>query len=166
MAEAFLRQRLDARQLDVVVKSAGTRTQGRPPVDEVIELMAGYELDVSEHRSQLVSKQLVAEADLIICMARDHLREVVLIDGDAYARTFTLKELVRLGEDAERRAPDMAIADWLRKLDDGEPTIGFSVLDDIEDPVGRRFAMHRRVCEEIDALVDRMVNLVWPPLFA
>jgi protein-tyrosine phosphatase len=167
MAEAFLRQRFEGRKIDATVTSAGTRTQGRPATDEVIALMKERGLDVSEHRSQLVGRQLIADADLILCMAREHLREVVLTDGDAYARTFTLKELVRLGEAAGPRPDDLALAEWLRKLDDGgSPTIGFSELDDIEDPVGRRLSVHRRVCDEIEDLVDRMVNLVWPPLFA
>jgi protein-tyrosine phosphatase len=166
MAAAFLRQRFEARQLDVAVTSAGTRTQGKPPMDEVIELMDAHDLDVSEHRSQLVSKQLVAEADLVLCMAREHLREVVLIDSDAYPRTFTLKELVRLGVEAGRRPAELSIPDWLRKLDDGPATIGFAGLDDIEDPVGRRFATYRRVCDEIEVLCDELVDLVWPPLSA
>jgi protein-tyrosine phosphatase len=168
MAAAFLRQRFDGRAIDAVVTSAGTRTQGRPPTDEVIALMKEHGLDVSEHRSQLVSKQLIVDADLVLCMAREHLREVVLTDGDAYARTFTLKELVRLGEAAGPRPEGMVLPDWLRKLDDGGgvPTIGFSELDDIEDPVGRRLSVHRRVCDEIEDLIDRFVNLLWPPLFA
>jgi protein-tyrosine phosphatase len=166
MAEGFLRQRLGARHVPATVTSAGTRTQGRPPVDEVIELMADRDIDIREHRSQLVTKQLVTEADLIICMAREHLREVVLIDADAYPRTFTLRELVRLADEAGPRPDELSITDWLRKLDDGQPTIGFSELDDIEDPVGRRFAVYRKSCEEIEVLVDRMVELVWPPLFA
>jgi protein-tyrosine-phosphatase len=166
MAEGFLRRRLGARQVDATVSSAGTRTQGRPPVDEVIELMDDRDIDITEHKSRLISKQLVTDADLVICMAREHLREVVLIDADSYARTFTLKELVRLADEAGPRPTDLSIPDWLRKLDDGQPSIGFSELDDIEDPVGRRFAVYRKSCEEIEGLVDRMVELVWPSLFA
>jgi protein-tyrosine phosphatase len=166
MASAFLRQRFEARQLDISVTSAGTRTQGKPAVEEVVELMKSIDLDISEHRSQLVTKQMIGDADLILCMAREHLREVVLIDSDAYPRTFTLKELVRLGQEAGRRPAELSIPDWLRKLDDGQPTIGFAGLDDIEDPVGRRFATYRRVCDEIEVLCDELVDLVWPPLFA
>ena len=166
MAEAFLRRRLENRQIDAVVSSAGTRTQGRPPTDEVVELMADLDLDVSEHRSRLLTRQLVADADLVLCMAREHLREVVLIEADAYPRTFTLKELVRLADEAGRRPVNISLTDWLRKLDDGQPTIGFSEADDIEDPIGRRFAIYRRVADEIEWLTDRMVELVWPPLFA
>src|SRR5262249_1320701 len=68
--------------------------------------------------------------------------------------------------EAGRRPAELSIPDWLRKLDDGQPTIGFGGLDDIEDPVGRRFSTYRPVCDEIEVLVDELIGLVWPPPFA
>ena len=58
-------------------------------------VLAGRGLDISSHRSRTMSRQLLAEADLVVGMAREHVREAVLAVPDLWARAFTLKELVR-----------------------------------------------------------------------
>ena len=63
---------------------------------------------------------LVAAADLVIGMAREHVREVAVLDPTASTATFTLKELVR-GASVRRgpRRRDESLADWLARLGEG-----------------------------------------------
>ncbi|MFN8040567.1 MAG: hypothetical protein U0Q07_15245 [Acidimicrobiales bacterium] len=165
MAEAMLRARLAGRDVEAVVTSAGTATEGEPAADEVLELLRSRGLDGSAHRSRLLDADLLAEADLVLAMARLHVRDAALVDPEAFGRTFTLKELVRRGEAAGARAPDEDLAGWLARVGaDRQPTrlLGDSPADDVVDPVGRRFGVFKKVARELDDQLDRLVDLAWP----
>ena len=94
MAAALLAHRLPS--LDV--SSAGSLPGGRPASPGGVRAMATRGLDLHEHRSRTLDPEMVAAADLVLCMARLHLREVVVAAPSALPRTFTLRELVRRGE--------------------------------------------------------------------
>ena len=165
MAEAMLRARLAARDVPAVVSSAGTATEGEPAADEVLELLRARGLDGSAHRSRRLDADLLADADLVLAMARLHVRDATLADPGAFTRTFTLKELVRRGDAAGPRAPDEDLAGWLGRVGDGrQPTrlLGDSPADDVVDPVGRRFGVFKKVARELDEQLDRLVDLAWP----
>lgn len=166
MAEAMLLDRLRQRGVDAHVSSAGVVTEGRPATDEVIEMMKARDLDVSDHRSRLVTNALVSGADLIIGMAREHVREVTLLDPPAFTRAYTLKELVRLAGDVGARSGDQGFGEWIEIVGEGRTPVahlGLSGDDDVDDPMGRRFAVYKRVAGEIEDLTDRFVGLAWPP---
>lgn len=165
MSEALLRRRLDERGVDANVSSAGVATEDQPPTDEVIELMKARKLDVTGHRSRLLNPAIVAGSDLIIGMAREHVREVSILDPGAFPRTFTLTELVRLGEAAGPRTAEQPLADWLAALGDERTPAAHLTLtdaDDVDDPIGRRFGVYKRVANELDDLTDRLVAVAWP----
>jgi len=165
MAEEMLRARLAARDVPAVVSSAGTATEGEPAADEVLELLRARGLDGSAHRSRLLDADLLADADLVLAMARRHVRDATLADPAAFPRTFTLKELVRRGDAAGPRASDEDLAAWLERVGDGrQPTrlLGDSPADDVADPVGRRFGVFKKVARELDEQLDRLVDLAWP----
>jgi protein-tyrosine phosphatase len=165
MAEALLRDRLRTRGVDASVSSAGIATEDLPPTDEVLELLRGAGLDASAHRSRIIDKHLVDRADLIIGMARMHVREVALFAPPKFPVTFTLKELVRLGGEAGPRPRDVGLDAWLRDLGRSRSPAAHLALpddDDVEDPMGRRFGVYKKVAAEITELVDRLVDLAWP----
>src|ERR1039458_6355835 len=91
----------------------GLLREGEPPPPEAISAMAGYGLDISGHRSRRVTVADLAWADLVLGMSREHVRYAVVTAPDAWPRSFTLKELVRRGEQAGPRKPDEPLADWL-----------------------------------------------------
>lgn len=79
VGEAILRQRLLAQQGDSGqerqwhVSSAGTWADaGQLASAYSVELMAEQGLDISDHASRPVSKALLAEADLLLCMETGH----------------------------------------------------------------------------------------------
>ena len=76
--------------------------------------MAARGLDITGHRSRRITPDLLAGPDLIVGMAREHVREAVVLRPELYARTFTLKELVRRGSEVGRPARREPIDDWLR----------------------------------------------------
>ena len=96
MAEGLLRQRLEARGIPAHVHSAGFVTHGDPASAYGIAVLHDdYRVDLRGHRSRRLKTKMVAEADLIVGLARRHVFEVAREQPEAFGRAFTLKELVR-----------------------------------------------------------------------
>ena len=167
MAEALLRHRLGSVDESVRVSSAGVYPGGQPATGHGQATMAARGLDLSTHVSRRLDGRLVDEADLIIGMARSHVREVVSLAPDALARTYTLKELVRAAKAAGRRRSNESITDWLARVGAGRRRtdlagVGHDDAFDIEDPVGRDRLAYEATAAEIDALLADLVAQIWP----
>lgn len=145
------------------VHSAGTRATLGAADPPVVELMAEAGHDLAAHRSRQLDRELLAGADLVIGMAREHVREAVMLEPSILDRTFTLKELVRRGEAHGGRRRDESLPDWLARLVDGRQVsdlMGDDPNDDVEDPYRRRGTVYRKAVEEIAALTAELVRLV------
>ncbi|MCU0267380.1 MAG: hypothetical protein MUF83_01905 [Acidimicrobiales bacterium] len=164
MVEALLRRDLDAVGVPAAVSSAGTLDGDRPATDEVVELMAKRGLDVSGHRSRPITPELLNGSDLVLGMAREHVREAVVLAPAVLGRSFTLKELVRRGRDLGPRPRDEPLAAWLARAAENRPPtahLGRSAFDDVADPMGQRFAVYKRTAKELEALTAELVDLLW-----
>src|SRR5580692_12120442 len=104
MAQALLSARLAARGVAVPVASAGLLGGGRPP-PEVVSVMAATGIDVTGHRSRIVTADDLAAADLILGLAREHVRHAAVLLPGAWPRAFTIRELARRGRQAGPRTP-------------------------------------------------------------
>ncbi len=149
------------------MSSAGLFPSGRAATDHAIATMADRGLDLETHRSHRLDTAMVQRADLVIGMAREHVREVAIIAPEALGRCFTLKELVRGGEAVGARKPSEPFADWLGHLSVGrrrEDLVGVGHNDafDIRDPAGSTRADYEVTADEIDGLLGRFIELVWP----
>ncbi|MDP1821369.1 MAG: hypothetical protein Q8K58_15940 [Acidimicrobiales bacterium] len=167
MAEAILRHRLAERGVGASVSSAGLYPAGSPATADAVQVMADRGLGLAGHRSRRIDRDLVAASDLILGMTREHVREVAIIDADAFTRTFTLKELVRAGTAMGPRDADEPIETWLRRAGQGrrrEALLGVGHNDafDVLDPVGRPRADYEDTAQELDSLLARLVALLWP----
>jgi protein-tyrosine-phosphatase len=165
MAEALLRERLHSRGVDATVSSAGITFDGRAATDDAIRAARAHNLDISEHRSRLMSAELVHRADLVIGMERLHAREAVVLGESLLPRCFTLKELVRRGETIGARREDEPIEEWLSRASaDRRPIelLGESDDDDVADPYLGSPKVYARCIADLDDLVERLVDLVWP----
>jgi|SRR5687767_11151062 len=164
MGEALLRRRLlDLGELPHV-HSAGLRADGLEPSRGAVEVLASRGLDVQHHRSRKMTEAMLEEADLVLCMAREHLKEAVVLHPPVWPRAFLLKELVRLGEGVGARAPGQPFEEWLEKVHAGRARsdlLGTSTVDDVADPIGLPTDMYERTVTEIADLVDRVVDLGW-----
>ncbi|MEY2418597.1 MAG: protein-tyrosine phosphatase [Actinomycetota bacterium] len=152
MAEGILRHRAQAAGLDVHVSSAGVLPGGSPPTDHAVAVCAERDIDISSHVSRRLERPLVEEADLVIVMAREHLREAVVASPAAFAKTFTLRELVRR-IDANPRAT-LAELHAGRQIGD---YVKADPADDVADPVGMSRAKYEDTVWELDGLLTRVV---------
>lgn len=106
MAEYALRSLLEKnRPGRVRVKSAGTgAAAGYPATQYAQEAAKMWDLDLSPHGSQMVTPELIEEADLILTMTSRHHREVTRMSPDAAEKTFLFKKFpdnAPVGEDVE-----------------------------------------------------------------
>jgi protein-tyrosine phosphatase len=166
MAEALLADTLADRGVDAQVSSAGRISDGLPATDTAVDTMAARGLDISEHLSRRMTSSMLGSADLIVAMTREHVREAAVLRPDCYARTFTLKEIVRRGEAEGPRADGESLADWLVRLDKGRRPmdhLGASAVDDVADPVGQGPHVYEVTATELAGLTTRLADLVWPP---
>jgi protein-tyrosine phosphatase len=77
MAEALLVHRLKERVPGLKVTSAGLGALvGRPADPIAVELMKERGLDISAHRAQQLTEQLVKDAELVLVMDKDQQRRV------------------------------------------------------------------------------------------
>ena len=164
MAEVLLRHRVVAVDEDVHVHSAGLITEGEAATPHGIAVMADRGLDLSAHSSRRLTEELIAGADLVIGMGRRHVAEVSVLVPDAWPRTFTLKELVRRGEEVGPRRPGQSLDEWLADVHRGRSRrdlIGPSSADDVADPVSKPKAVYEKTAVELEDLLDRLVHLLW-----
>ncbi|MEA2900185.1 MAG: protein-tyrosine phosphatase [Actinomycetota bacterium] len=165
-AEAMLRHRLDALGLESQVRSAGLLDDGRPAHTSSIDTLAGRGLDITAHRSRRLTASSIRAADLVLGMAREHVREAVVMVPSAFPKIFTLKELVRRGEAIGPRMGEESVADWLGRAHDGRTSadlLGESQTDDVADPIGLPRNAYERMVVELDDRLDRLVALLWAP---
>jgi len=165
MAEALLRHRLGERGVDAHVHSAGLRLVGEPASANGVDVLAERGIDLTGHRSRIFDRDLLEHSDLILGMAREHLREAILTLPDVWGRAFTLKELVRRGERIGPRAPGESLDAWLARAHAGRvrgDLLGSSDDDDVADPIGTGRASYARTADELTDLVDRLTALAWP----
>ncbi len=146
------------------MRSAGLLEGGHPASAHGVAVLEGMGIDLSGHRSQVVTAGLLRQADLILAMAREHVREAVVQAPDVWSRTFTLKELVRRAQRVGPRQPGEALGAWLESIHTGRSMrelMGFSGDDDVADPIGQPRVAYERMVSELEKLVDQAVWLVW-----
>lgn len=165
MAEVLLRRALAARGVVAEVTSAGSLPGGVPASQGSVAAMRRRGLDLTGHRSRPLAPEAVAPADLVVCMARRHCREVVVLHPPAWPRTFTLRELVRRGEEAGARGDGQALGDWLAELGRGRvraALLSDDPADDVADPIGGPAAAYEATAAALEELVGRLVDLAFP----
>jgi protein-tyrosine phosphatase len=164
MAQAILQHRLGEYEITATVGSAGLREAGHPALESVVRTLADRGLEATAHRSRRLDVDLVREVDLVLALERAHVREVVVLEPQAWARTFTIKELVRRGAATGPRARDESFSGWLARIHAGRrraDLLGASPDDDVRDPTGGSPDDYEATADELDALLSRFVNLAW-----
>lgn len=178
MGEALLRDRLSRAGIENHVSSAGLTSEGVTASDGSVRAMSKRGLDLGAHRSRPMTEEMVRAADLIIGMAREHVREAVVLVPDQLPRAFTLRELVRRGEEVGPRrlrsgaagggSPGLRLESfdgWLARVGEGRRAahlLGSNPADDVEDPMGRSRRHYERTAVQIEDLVDRFMALAFP----
>lgn len=166
MAEGLFNDRAERFGLPARASSVGLWREGEPATPHGVRVMADRGIDTSAHRSRILAPDHVASADLVVGLAREHVREAVVLDQDCFRRAFTLKELVRRGEDeGGARRPGESLNEWAERLTEDrsvQSLLGVADADDVADPIGRPLRAYRTTADEIEDLIDRMIAVAWP----
>lgn len=166
MAAALLASRLTAAGVRASVRSAGLHVgpykHSVPP--EVVSAMAAYRLDVAGHNSRGLTADELGTADLVIALARKHLRYAVVTTPTVWPRAFTLRELVRRGQQTGPRRSEEQLDGWLSRVHAGRERsalLGDSSDDDIADPSGRPLEEYIATAAQLDYLLAQLISLAW-----
>jgi protein-tyrosine-phosphatase len=131
LAEAMARKLAADRTLDVIFSSAGTSAMpGSPASDASILVGLERSLDLSAHRARALTRELVEDATLILCMGAHHVTHAEALGGTG--RTFLLTDY------AARRQTDRPI----------------------HDPFGAGLDSYRRMADDLDIEIPRIVNRI------
>jgi protein-tyrosine phosphatase len=165
MTEALLGARIAERELPAIVVSAGLLEGGHERPPQVTAVLAKRGIALPDRLSRQLLQGDLQGADLVLGMERAHVRYSVLLEPEAWPRTFTLKELVRRGVELGPRPPVESPGAWLARAHEGRErrgVLGDSLLDDVADPYGGPSSAYEAAVTEIEDLVDRLVSLLWP----
>lgn len=90
MAAAIMDKIARENDLDIFIESAGIFAEDNAPAsDNAIAALKKYNIDLSYHRAQPVTSELLKECDLILTMTEAHKR---ILEPMAKGRVFTLTE--------------------------------------------------------------------------
>ena len=163
ISEGLLRDALERRFGAAApgVSSAGTSgLEGSGAMPESVLAASELGIDIAGHVARRLTPEMASEADLLLCMARDH-RDRFAPPLDA--RAFTLKELVRLLQTLPAPPADagpeilserIAAADLARQ----EGTAPVSYDEDIADPLGQPLEAYRAIAWEIETWSEQLVT--------
>ncbi|HKY64783.1 MAG TPA: hypothetical protein VJM49_00370 [Acidimicrobiales bacterium] len=160
MAEGMLRRLFIQAGIGASVGSAGLLPGGVPATPEAIATMAARRVDIRHHVSRTVDAEMATRTPLIIGMTRQHVRELCAGYGAPIERTYTLKELVRRGQQVGGRLHGESVYTWLHRISAGRRAadlMGDDADDDIADPVGRPRAVYEQTA---DVFEDKLRDLV------
>ena len=132
LAEAIARKVVVERGLaDVEVNSAGTSAwDGAPASDGA--LLVGMErgLDLSQHRAQMLTRELLKDTDLILAMGPHHLERIEALGGSA--RSFLLTDFASRGATSRP----------------------------VSDPIGGELDVYRATADELEEEIRKVVDRI------
>jgi len=129
LAEAMARKLAGERKLDVIFSSAGTSAfPGSAASDGSILVGLERALDLSAHRSRMLSRELVDDAALVLCMSAHHVTHAIALGGAG--KTLLLTDY------ASGKQTDRAI----------------------HDPFGAGLDAYRQMADELDLEIPRAVT--------
>jgi protein-tyrosine-phosphatase len=132
IAEALAHKVVIERGLpDVDVQSAGTSAwDGAPASDGA--LLVGLErgIDLSQHRAQMLTRELVRDADLVLAMGPHHLERIEALGGSG--RSYLITDFASHGASARP----------------------------VNDPIGGELEVYRATVDELDSEVRRVFDRI------
>ena len=142
------------------MSSAGFLFDDRPASDPVVTEMAARGADLRGHRSQIVSPELVEQADLVVTMERSHGRDLAAQSGAA--KIHTLKSAVE-----RLQLVDSTITDPRERIEALEQHRQRSDFlgqgsDHVVDPYGRSLRANRKMIDEVEPLVSGLLDGLFP----
>jgi protein-tyrosine-phosphatase len=132
LAEALARKLIVERALtDVEVLSAGTSAwDGAPASDGALLVGMERNLDLSQHRAQSLTRELVRDCELVLAMGPHHLERIEALGGSG--RSFLVTEYASRGATARP----------------------------VNDPIGGELELYRATADELDQELRRVFDRI------
>jgi protein-tyrosine-phosphatase len=136
MAEGILQSKLpeDLKDKAIVVSAGTLGLDGNPATEFAIAAASQYGADISDHRSQGATDELLQDADIIFAMSSEHKHYLDHYYPEIRENVFLLKTF---GRDHD--------------LDEKE------IDDSIDDPIGRSLEFYQQCCEVINSELERIM---------
>jgi L-threonylcarbamoyladenylate synthase len=142
MAEGILNRILSKTRYKemVSVKSAGTyMITNVPAAPEAIDIAMQYDIPLARHRSQALTGELLAAANLVLCMALNHYNFINANYPEHREKVFLLRQ-------------------WQEKIPLSNPSIG--------DPIGQNFEFFKNIFNQIYIEIMRVLPEIFKLLKA
>jgi protein-tyrosine-phosphatase len=132
MAEAIARAAAAKRpDVSATFSSAGTSAwEGAPASDGALLVGIERKLDLNAHRARALTREIVANADLILGMGPHHVERAVVLGGEG--RTFLL-------------------SDYADGTGSGQP---------VDDPFGGDLDRYRATADELERLIGKVMDRI------
>ena len=105
MAEGILKDVAKKNNLDLEIQSAGVfAMDGDNATHNAVEALSKLNIDISNHESQSVTKDLVNQVDLILTMSKSHKETLILSFPHIKDKVYLLNEYA-LNEDKDIQDP-------------------------------------------------------------
>jgi protein-tyrosine phosphatase len=155
----LLQRELDAAGLHAEVGSAGTGAPfRRPPDRRLLRVADDLGLDLSAHRSEPLTPDLLERADLVLTMTTEHRNAIETTSPEAARHTVTLRAAAWKAQ--LMRGRPMPFDEWAARLAADVPVAERPKLDpsnDIPDPIGGPMRDYRAMAREVSSLVGTLV---------
>ncbi len=108
MAEGIARKVAEEMNIsNIVFSSSGVGAMdGVPATDYAIEAAAHWDIDIRSHRSRLINKSLIDDAQLILAMAPEHVQQIISIDRGSVSKVFLYKSFPEPFSPTQERVED------------------------------------------------------------
>ncbi len=167
----------------VDISSAGTSAvEGGSATQAAVQVMDLWGVDLEYHRAEQLTRRLLAAADLIVVMSREHLLSVERMDPQALERAFTLNYLAAHKErmlDVVGRSMPIGERELSQRVSSvlkafsaerggarlsgkrgREPEFESGAFD-IMDPIGGNLEVYLMVAEGIDNALDALMEMLF-----
>jgi len=162
---AASRRSVDGHEDELRVLSAGTYAMVGDPMDPTAAKMLNEGgSDGADHRAQQLTARLVEDAQLVLCLSREHRKAVVTLVPSANRYAFTLLEFARvvrgLRETVVPLPAPLDFAEWTALASAHRGYFpGVPAEDDVVDPYRRDESVYRGSFDQIRSAVDSILSL-------
>ena len=133
MAEGLFRHAVKGRG-DYKILSAGVGAiDGQPPSGHAVRALKDLGIDISNHRSRMLTGRIVEEADYILGMTHSHVDTITLLYPQAAEKTFLLREFDETLDTFEK---------------------------DISDPIGGTLDIYLNCRDQIEQGIASLLNFI------
>ena len=159
----MLRRSLAQRGIEHTVLSGGIIEGGEPSPEMLVEVGLRHGIDLNQHRSRQLTPELLAGADLVLCMTRLHVRDVSVMNPVAWPSTFTVLEFIRRIEELGSALGALSLPDRVAMAHEGRTPGGLLAAgssEDIADPMGKGFEAFVTLGETLEVEVEAVADLL------